>query len=195
MKRKSSPATQSDDALPAASRALLASRCPWLAVALEASPNWTHPATEFMTALQFEVRTLVDGRLILPFLARFFPDPARAALGLHELLSNAIEHGNLEIGGAEKARQQASNTYDRLLACRQAETRYRSRRVTLYLQRLDERVEVTIADQGQGFVWQPYLAADAVSANEHGLAVVRHQCFDGLSFEGRGNIVRAWSLH
>ncbi len=195
MKRKPSPATQLFGALPGPGLDLLTSRCPWLAAALEASPNWTHPATEFMTALQFEVRTLVDGRLILPFLARFFPDPARAALGLHELLSNAIEHGSLEIGGDEKARQLASNSYDHLLACRQAETAYRSRRVTVYLQRLDDRVEVTVTDQGQGFAWEGFLAASADPSKGHGLALVRDQCFDGLSYEGRGNIVRAWSLH
>ncbi|MDD2883936.1 MAG: ATP-binding protein [Dechloromonas sp.] len=162
------------------------------------SPEIAMPALEFMTALHFEVRTLVDVRLILPFLAGFFPDPAKAMLGIHELLSNAVEHGSLEMGGERKAALLASKAYDRALARRQAEVAYRGRRVGAQLQRLDDRVELCITDAGPGFDWSQALAVSTVAAaGQHGgrgLLIARDHCFDGLCFEGHGNIVRCWSL-
>lgn len=191
MKRNPSPSANSASVR----HELLIARCPQMAHWEFESQQLVTPALEFMTALHFEVRTLADVRLILPFLAGFFPDPARAALGLHELLSNAIEHGSLEMGGEQKADLQARKAYDRALSRRQAEAAYRGRRVRLHLSRQDDRVELTIADDGPGFAWQNWLTQrESPPAGGRGLAIALDRCFDGLAFEGRGNVVRCWSL-
>src|SRR5262249_26321766 len=50
----------------------------------------------------FEIQTLQEAEKLSSMLATHCPNPEKVAPGIWELLSNAVEHGNLEIGLEEK---------------------------------------------------------------------------------------------
>lgn len=150
----------------------------------------------FLSGATFEVRTIGDVETLTPFLASMFGNPESAAIGLAELLVNAVEHGNLEIGYELKSRLIAENAWLREIEHRLALPAYRNRTVEVVLKRLDERVEVTIRDCGQGFDWRAYESISEermFDLHGRGIAMARYMCFDGLEYQGCGNTVRCWS--
>ena len=60
----------------------------------------------------------LDVEKLVPLLAGLFPHPGRAVTGIAELMLNAIEHGNLEIGHELKADWIARGIYHSELARR-----------------------------------------------------------------------------
>ena len=67
-----------------------------------------------LASARFEFRSLDDAHLLAGTLAGICPDPASVAMGLTELLVNAVEHGNLGISYAEKKRLRESEANLRL---------------------------------------------------------------------------------
>jgi len=52
----------------------------------------------------FRFLTLYEARTLATYIANCFPEPERTIYGLHELLINAVEHGNLGITCPEKTK-------------------------------------------------------------------------------------------
>lgn len=151
----------------------------------------------FMTRAEFEIRTFGDAKALVPFLARFFPHPESAALGTFELMINAIEHGNLEIGYDLKGVLLNTNQWSNEVERRLAMPKYRNRLARIAVERLDDRTQLTIRDDGDGFDWSKYLdiSEDRISdLHGRGISLARNFCFDGLEYLGGGNEVRCWSL-
>ncbi|MCA9046071.1 MAG: ATP-binding protein, partial [Planctomycetaceae bacterium] len=73
----------------------------------------------------------------------------RLAVALEEALVNAIVHGNLEV--SSKLRELGDDSYEKLIAERQAQPEYSRRRVHLCCQLAAGEVTFTIRDQGKGF--------------------------------------------
>jgi CheY-like chemotaxis protein len=75
------------------------------------------------------------------------------ALGLIEMLTNAIEHGNLEITGEEKVAlmQNGEVRYIAELRRRAQEEPYRSRHISVVLQIDPDQATIEIEDEGPGF--------------------------------------------
>ena len=69
------------------------------------------PAIGRLVSGIFEFRTLAEAEKLSALLAANYPDPDRVAVGIWELLCNAVEHGNLAIDFAEKSRLLRSGTY------------------------------------------------------------------------------------
>lgn len=117
-------------------------------------------------------------------------------LGLHELLINAVEHGNLGITDREKAEALESGP-DGLIALwekRLTDPQRTDKRVTVEFKRDQTGCEWLIADCGDGFNWQS--APDLPNhGNRHGLQgrglIVARFYFDQLEHQGAGNVVRA----
>ena len=113
-------------------------------------------------------------------------------LGLTELLANSIEHGNLEIGGEDKATALANNTYDQLLADRMANPKFVSRKVSLSFVLNDDGCEWVITDEGPGFDWEsltnPLDGENILGFSGRGIFVSRFQ-FDKLEYNDKGNQV------
>ncbi|MBK8010010.1 MAG: response regulator [Deltaproteobacteria bacterium] len=148
----------------------------------------------FMTQARFSIRTIDDARFLAPTLAGAFPDPDRVALGLLELLLNAVEHGNLEIGYQEKTRLTHRDDLDREIARRLEDPRFGARRVDVELDRSASDVTVVIRDEGPGFDPAPYVDLDplrAFDAHGRGIMMARALSFDRLDYRGRGNEVVA----
>jgi CheY-like chemotaxis protein len=152
-------------------------------------------ADDFMTLMktsEFEIRTFTDIDRITPYLAQMFPNPECAAIGISELLVNAIEHGNLEIGYQAKTKLLDTHAWSSEVAHRLADPKYNQRKVTIRLRQLPDRTELTIADEGNGFDWKKYaeISEDRLfDLHGRGIPLARKLCFDHCEYHGKGNSV------
>jgi len=122
-------------------------------------------------------------------LAKICPDPDRVVMGLSELLVNAIEHGNLEIGYDEKSRLLKTQGWQDEIERRLALPEYADRMASVEVERSDKGVVFTIRDQGSGFQPDPYLEIDpsrVFDAHGRGIAMARLLSFDDLRYEDGG---------
>jgi CheY-like chemotaxis protein/anti-sigma regulatory factor (Ser/Thr protein kinase) len=140
----------------------------------------------------FVFRTPESARDLAVVLANAFPDPKRVAIGLTELLLNAVEHGNLGISYEEKGRLREEERWSEEVAARLADPAYAGREVTVVYRRDDDEIRVRIQDQGDGFEFQRYLEMDparAFDSHGRGIAMARMLSFDTIDYLGRGNEV------
>lgn len=143
---------------------------------------------------EFEFSELDDVSALVATLSELCDEPTQVAMGLTELLVNAVEHGNLGISYAEKKELRLHGGWEEEINRRRALPECRERRVLVKLQRTEEGFTVTVADEGNGFDWNRYLDFDperAFDPNGRGIAMARNACFADLRYEGRGNVVVA----
>lgn len=149
---------------------------------------------DFLQEARFSIRTLAEAGQLAAFLAQACPKPDNARLGLSELLLNAVEHGNLGISYAEKARLKQSDDWQREVERRAALPENRDKQVSVCVTRHAKQLVVRIADEGPGFDWRPYLDFSperAFDPNGRGIALARLMSFTRLEYLGSGNIVEA----
>ncbi len=122
-------------------------------------------------------------------------EPQREHLrsALHELLLNAIEHGSLDISFRVKQEALARDHYERLVADRLRDPRFKNRHVrirTIY-DKAARLLQFRIEDEGKGFGWRTLLrkGPDPVSAGfgcGRGIFVAR-TFFPDLFYNDQGN--------
>jgi CheY-like chemotaxis protein/anti-sigma regulatory factor (Ser/Thr protein kinase) len=142
---------------------------------------------------RFRYRTLKEAEGLTYLLAAACPDPDRAAVGLSELLINAVEHGNLEITYEETTEAIERRSRGALVEARLEDPAYRERQAEIRFEHLPSRYRFFIRDQGPGFDWQRYLtlSPDRVF-DSHGRGVfMASASFDRLEYLGSGNAVAA----
>lgn len=76
-------------------------------------------------------------------------DRMQVAMALHEALTNAMHHGNLEVGS--ELRDQCEGKYYEEIQARRAALPYSERRVRIEAHYLADEVTFCISDQGPGF--------------------------------------------
>jgi anti-sigma regulatory factor (Ser/Thr protein kinase) len=144
-------------------------------------------------------RTREEADDVADLVAGFLPDPVQGRFGLIELLLNAIEHGNLAIGGARKAQLLREHRFEDEVAARFEREPFSARRVHVAVTVAFPTVDIEIRDDGDGFAWRAAVAAELDSAdspNGRGIALISRTCFPSLHYRDPGNIavVRAtWS--
>lgn len=146
-----------------------------------------HRAELFCTTLQ-------DVQVCTAMIAAMCPDPPTAAIGIKELLVNAVEHGNLGITYAQKKALKLAGTWEDEIEHRAALPENRAKTVRVELERMPGLIELKITDTGQGFDWRQYLEIDhqrAFDPNGRGIAMARMVSFASVEFRGRGNEVYA----
>lgn len=123
----------------------------------------------------------------------FADDQVRSQLGtaLYESVSNAMIHGNLEVGS--ELRDQGSEPYHRLLDERREQRPYSDRRVHCrFVHRRDE-VRYTVRDEGPGFdrsvLPDPTRPESMLKARGRGLFLM-NAFMDEVEFNQLGNEVR-----
>ncbi|HNW34657.1 MAG TPA: response regulator [Candidatus Ozemobacteraceae bacterium] len=121
-------------------------------------------------------------------------------LGLAELLTNAIQHGNLGITYHEKLKafeSEGDAGIERLIRDRTKDPAIAARKVNVDFYMDHERCEWTITDEGPGFNWTlmetPGRETDFSKVDGRGVFLSRLQ-FDHLEFMDTGNKVRAVKL-
>ncbi|MBZ0114789.1 MAG: response regulator [Thermoanaerobaculia bacterium] len=142
----------------------------------------------------FQYRDVEQGVALAQLLARACPDPESTAVGLGELLINAVEHGNLGISYEDKTQLLSEGRWQEEVRQRLQSEEHRDKRVTVDFERTDDSLRLTIADEGPGFDWEPYLSiapARAFDAHGRGIALANHLSFHHLEYQAPGNVVTA----
>ncbi len=141
----------------------------------------------------FRFRTLKEAKTLAFYIASCFPKPEQAVFGLHELLMNAIEHGNLGITYSEKTELVLAGQWLQEVERRLDSPDYREKKGRLSFTATTEAVTVTIKDEGEGFDCEQYLELSpdrATDPNGRGIAASRMSSFDRIEYLGCGNEVR-----
>ena len=149
---------------------------------------------KLMTFGRFRIHNLEQCNLVASQVAHLCPEPQRAVTGISELLVNALEHGNLQIGYSEKSRLMRGGNWQLEVERRLGERQYKGSYIELEFNVTNDTVQIRIRDQGQGFDWAPYLDFDPARAFDphgRGIAVARSSSFDDLEYIGNGNEVLA----
>ena len=141
----------------------------------------------------FELRRIEEVELLCDLLIPYFPEASRdlSYLGLREILTNAIVHGNLEIESSLREGSDGLRLYLNQIETRVACSPFRERRAYLYIERDDRKIQVTVTDQGSGFdlaeVEAAQQAAGALRQHGRGLQLTRY-AFDefDVSFPPEG---------
>ncbi len=112
----------------------------------------------------------------------------RIGVALHESLSNAINHGNLELDS--ELRQEDESIYYELAEARRVMWPYCDRKVQFFASLNGERVKFVIRDEGPGFnhqkVLDPTMAENMDRVGGRGLLLIR-SFMDEMSYNRRGN--------
>ncbi|MEW6165367.1 MAG: response regulator [Pseudomonadota bacterium] len=143
---------------------------------------------------EFRLRRLAEIGPLIEVLSSLCPAPERAAVGLTELLTNAVEHGNLGISYEEKKRLRLTDAWEAEVERRQALPEYRERVVSVRVARHADRIEFRVTDAGAGFDWMRYLEFEperAADPNGRGIAMARMVSFADIEYVGAGNCVVA----
>ncbi|WP_135075832.1 response regulator [Terasakiella sp. SH-1] len=149
---------------------------------------------KFTEAARFVIRTLDDAQKLANLLSCSFPDPDRVYLGIHELLTNAIEHGNLALDYHQKSELLATGQWQSEIDRRQNLPENIKKTVDVKLMRGKDKLELFITDKGKGFRSNDYLEIDPCrifDAHGRGIAMAKKLSFDELEYIGCGNKVRA----
>jgi len=143
---------------------------------------------------EFGFSTHSEAKLLAAALSQVTARSDAVARGLMELFSNAIEHGNMEIGYQTKQDWLMSGRWVQELAERMIDPTYSGRRVKVRVEKILSVLQVTIRDDGKGFDWCRYLESEAAKdalnrPNGRGMLVAMG-ILDDVRFSSTGNEVR-----
>ncbi len=130
-------------------------------------------------------------------LARGCARSEQVAIGLSELLMNAIEHGNLGIGFEYKRALLAEARLGQEVRRRLQQVPGSGREVRVRVSRYIDVVRFEISDDGEGFDWAPWMRHDAArmsAPNGRGIVLARKLCFESLNYRAPGNVVEAVAI-
>lgn len=145
------------------------------------------------TVADLSIRTLADAREAAHRAAALCPHAGWLEAALLELLVNAVEHGNLAVGHADKLRLRAAGRWEAEIERRLQLPVYADRRARITVTREPAAWCFEIADEGQGFDWRPWLELDderAAAPCGRGIALARRLALADLTYLGAGNRVR-----
>lgn len=109
---------------------------------------------------EFTLKTFSDARFLSALLGQSSASPSSTARGLMELMFNAIEHDNLEMGYEKKRECLLNNTYNQEIVARLANERYQKRTVRVEIENSSTDIQVNIIGSGIGFDWKPHMTED-----------------------------------
>jgi CheY-like chemotaxis protein len=160
---------------------------------LQASIRRNQNVLGLMIESCFGFRTLDEAKNLAAYIANCFPEPEKAVYGLHELLINAIEHGNLGITYTEKTNLIFDGGWEREVSRRQNLPENHDKFAYISFKATKDTIVVHIKDGGKGFDWRKYLelSPDRITdPHGRGIATSRMMSFDSVEYLGVGNEVR-----
>lgn len=140
----------------------------------------------------FMLQTLEEAQIAANFMARSCPNPRLAAVAICELLINAIEHGNLGIGYAEKTRLTQSQSWLDEIHRRLSLPTNAKKYVKVDFHKDQTSIKIKISDQGKGFDWQKYQEIDlnrVYDRHGRGILMAKNLAFKTMHYLGNGNQV------
>lgn len=160
--------------------------------ALLASLNVTKSSVKLIKHAKFEFRSLEDVRAISSLVACACDEPDQIAMGLSELMINAVEHGNLHIGYNEKSELRKDDAWDQEITKRLELAENKEKYAFIDISNQADAVTYTITDQGDGFEWDDFLDFDTERVMDNhgrGIAMANKLYFSKLEYKGNGNTV------
>ncbi|MCK4865819.1 MAG: response regulator [Gammaproteobacteria bacterium] len=160
--------------------------------ALIASLNVTKSSVKLLKNAYFEFRSLDDVRAVSSLIACACDEPDKIAMGLSELMINAIEHGNLHIGYEEKSELRKADKWESEIASRLELPEYKEKFASVNVINDLDGVTYTITDQGMGFDWDDFMEFDTTRVMDNhgrGIAMANKLYFSKLEYQGNGNTV------
>lgn len=137
----------------------------------------------------FLLRTLKEAERLALWIANATPNPARA-MGIHEILINAIEHGNLGITYDEKTELLNDGIWHKEVDRRLTLPENAGKTVRVEIAREPDRLTIRIEDSGPGFDSARYLDFDEARVfDNHGRGIALTRAALDLAYEGTGNTV------
>jgi CheY-like chemotaxis protein/anti-sigma regulatory factor (Ser/Thr protein kinase) len=117
-------------------------------------------------------------------------DRTRVGVALEEALTNALYHGNLEVGS--ELREQDLNRYYEMIDCRRRQSPYRDRRIEVEVKFSYQRALFMIRDGGPGFdpasLPDPTDTMNLAKSSGRGILLMR-AFMDSVDFNPQGNAV------
>ncbi|MBE9526300.1 MAG: response regulator [Proteobacteria bacterium] len=160
--------------------------------ALLASLNVTKSSVKLLKNASFKFRSLDDVRSVSSLVACACDEPDKVAMGLSELMINAIEHGNLHIGYEEKSELRKEDKWELEIASRLDLPENKGIYASIDVLNNSDGVTYTIIDQGEGFEWDEFMEFDTTRVMDNhgrGIAMANQLYFSKLEYQGSGNIV------
>jgi CheY-like chemotaxis protein len=140
----------------------------------------------------FHFRTLEEAKNLAYLIANCFPDPKMAVYGLNEMLTNAVEHGNLNISYDDKTKLVFEGRLFEEIDRRLELPEYGSKQGHLDFECSEDELCVRIKDEGKGFDWRPFMEISperATHPHGRGIATSRLMSFSSVEYAGNGNEV------
>ena len=137
-------------------------------------------------------RTLQQATSLSKLASKVCPDPAKALVGIMELLTNAVEHGIAKIDYEEKSELNLKGCWADEVLKRLDLPENRKKFAEFLIRRDDRRITIRIEDPGPGFEWKNYLDFSierATDSHGRGIAMANTLSFDSLEYSERGNMV------
>lgn len=138
---------------------------------------------------QFQFRSLEEGENVACFLANCFPEPEKVLPGIAALITNAIEHGNLNISYDQKTELVKLGRWREEIEKRLVLKEYAGKKVTVTFSKEKNKYLVQILDEGQGFPWKQFMKIDPSRAlDNHGRGIARaNMIFNKIEYNKAGN--------
>ncbi len=161
--------------------------------ALLASLNVTKSSVKLLETARFRFRSLEDVRAVSSLVACASNEPDKVAMGLSELMVNAIEHGNLLIGYEEKSELRKQDKWEAEIRHRLELPENKEKFAWIEVDNQPQQVVYTIGDQGDGFNWEEFMEFDTnrvMDNHGRGIAMANKLYFSSLEYQGNGNTVK-----
>jgi DNA-binding response OmpR family regulator/anti-sigma regulatory factor (Ser/Thr protein kinase) len=137
----------------------------------------------------FRFRSLAEGEYIAVRVANATSSPEHV-VAISEMITNAIEHGNLGITYSEKSKLVEKGEWLKEINRRLNMPEHAQKYVRLTLKRHPDHMTILIEDQGPGFDWRQYLQMDEVRVfDNHGRGIAIANQYLKLQYLGSGNTV------
>ena len=137
----------------------------------------------------FRFHTVTEGEFMAVRIANICAIPEEA-MYVSELLSNAVEHGNLGITYEEKTALIESGTLQNEIDRRVTLPEYKNRKVKVSLKKEGVTLSVMIEDEGNGFDFQKFLRFDDSRIfDNHGRGIAIVNSYLNMQYLDKGNKV------
>lgn len=138
---------------------------------------------------KFHFRTLAEGDYLAVRIANASPIPEKA-LVISEIISNSVEHGNLDITYEEKSGLIAEGKWITEVERRLQDPAHANKFVSLEFRRHPNKITVLVEDQGSGFDFGQYLSFDESRVfDNHGRGIAMTRLYLDLQYLDSGNKV------
>lgn len=137
----------------------------------------------------FHFHTVVEGEFLAVRIANICAVPEEA-MYVSELLSNAVEHGNLGITYEEKTAMIENGTLQEEIEKRLVAEVYKDRRVKVSMKKEDGIINLVIEDEGNGFEFEKFLLFDDSRIfDNHGRGIAIVNSYLNMQYLDKGNKV------